>query len=60
MRSHQDLFDPHTIHIHHLKRPTAPGACQLDEATWTAAWAEGQAMPLEQAVAYALEELPAA
>ena len=24
-RSHQDLVDPHTIHIHHLKRPTAPG-----------------------------------
>ena len=29
---------------------------KLDEATWQAAWAEGQAMSLEQAVAYALEE----
>ena len=29
---------------------------QLDEATFAAAWAEGRAMTLEQAVAYALEE----
>jgi tetratricopeptide (TPR) repeat protein len=28
---------------------------QLDEATWTAAWSEGQAMTLEQAAAYALD-----
>jgi hypothetical protein len=27
---------------------------QLDEATFAAAWAEGRAMTLEQAVAYAL------
>jgi hypothetical protein len=27
---------------------------ELDEAAWAAAWAEGQAMTLEQAVAYAL------
>jgi hypothetical protein len=32
-------------------------ACaQLDEATYAAAWAEGQAMMLEQAIAYALAE----
>ncbi len=31
---------------------------QLDQATWEAAWAEGRAMSLEQAVAYALEEAP--
>ncbi len=31
---------------------------QLDEATWVTAWAEGQAMTLEQVVAYALEEVP--
>jgi hypothetical protein len=31
---------------------------QLDQAAFAAAWAEGQAMPLEQAVAYALEEAP--
>jgi non-specific serine/threonine protein kinase len=29
---------------------------QLDEAAFAAAWAEGRAMPIEQAVAYALEE----
>jgi hypothetical protein len=29
---------------------------QLDKATFEAAWAEGQAMTLEQAVAYALDE----
>jgi DNA-binding CsgD family transcriptional regulator len=29
---------------------------QLDEAAWTAAWAEGRAMNSEQAVEYALEE----
>jgi len=27
----------------------------LDHETWTKAWTEGQAMPLEQAVEYALE-----
>ena len=29
---------------------------QLDEAPWDAAWAEGQAMTLEQAIAYALSD----
>jgi hypothetical protein len=28
---------------------------QLDEATFAETWAEGHAMPLEQAIAYALE-----
>jgi tetratricopeptide (TPR) repeat protein len=32
---------------------------ELDEAAFAAAWAEGQAMSLEQAVAYALDEAPA-
>jgi tetratricopeptide (TPR) repeat protein len=31
---------------------------RLNEAAWEAAWAEGRAMTLEQAVAYALEETP--
>ena len=30
----------------------------LDDATWERAWAEGRAMTLEQAVAYALKEVP--
>jgi hypothetical protein len=29
---------------------------RMDEAAWTAAWAEGQAMAQEQAVAYALQK----
>jgi hypothetical protein len=29
---------------------------QLDEATFAQAWAEGQAMTLEQAMAYALKD----
>ncbi|CAA9304886.1 MAG: hypothetical protein AVDCRST_MAG93-4852 [uncultured Chloroflexia bacterium] len=38
-------------------RRSHSGGCldQLDEATWQTAWAEGRAMPLEQAIAYALE-----
>jgi hypothetical protein len=35
---------------------TAEVRAQLDEDTFKAAWAEGQAMSLEQAVAYALDE----
>ncbi|MDQ5850862.1 MAG: tetratricopeptide repeat protein [Chloroflexota bacterium] len=34
----------------------AAARTQLDAATWEAAWAEGRAMTLEQAIAYALEE----
>jgi DNA-binding CsgD family transcriptional regulator len=29
---------------------------QLEDETWTGAWAEGKAMPLERAIAYALSE----
>jgi len=29
---------------------------QIDESGWSAAWAEGRALPLDQAVAFALEE----
>ena len=35
---------------------TADVRAQLDEATFEAAWAEGQAMTLEQAIAYALDK----
>jgi tetratricopeptide (TPR) repeat protein len=35
-------------------RDIAAGCAQLDAATWDASWAEGQAMSLEQAIAYAL------
>jgi tetratricopeptide (TPR) repeat protein len=38
------------------ERMVAEARQQLDEATWTAAWEEGRAMNLEQAIAYALGE----
>jgi predicted ATPase/DNA-binding CsgD family transcriptional regulator len=37
----------------------AAARSQLDEAAWTAAWTEGKAMSLDQAVEYALEREPA-
>jgi hypothetical protein len=37
-----------------FERTAAAARAQLDEATFAAAWAKGQAMPLEQAVADAL------
>ena len=37
------------------ERAMAVARAQFDEATFAAAWAEGQAMTLEQAIAYALE-----
>jgi len=36
------------------EQTVAQARAHLDTATWAAAWAEGPAMPLEQAVAYAL------
>src|SRR5918998_468874 len=42
----------------HRNQVAAAGS-QLDEAAWTAAWNEGRAMSLEQAVEYALEQEPA-
>jgi hypothetical protein len=34
----------------------AAARSQLNEAAWAAAWAEGQAMTMEEAIAYALAE----
>jgi hypothetical protein len=42
------------------ERDIGRARAQTDEDTITAAWAEGRAMTLEQAVAYALEEQPSA
>ncbi len=36
----------------------ATARAQIDEASFEAAWAAGRAMPLEQAIAYALEDAP--
>ena len=54
------INDP--IHSHGLpaqaewQRIAASARAQLDEAAWEAAWAEGQALTLEQAIAYALSD----
>ena len=39
-------------------RAVAAARAQCDEATFAAAWAAGRAMPLDQAIAYALEDAP--
>jgi predicted ATPase/ATP/maltotriose-dependent transcriptional regulator MalT len=41
------------------RNQVAAARSQLDETAWTAAWTEGRAMSLEQAVEYALEQEPA-
>jgi predicted ATPase/DNA-binding SARP family transcriptional activator/DNA-binding CsgD family transcriptional regulator len=47
----------HMLEEDALREPYLAGASsQLDEATWEAAFAEGQAMELEEAVEYALSE----
>jgi hypothetical protein len=38
------------------ERSVTAARAQLDEATFAKAWAEGQAMTLDKAVAYALRE----
>ena len=40
------------------ERRLAAARAAVDEATWEAAWAEGRAMLLDEAIAYALEEAP--
>lgn len=42
-----------------LHRSQVAARSELDEAAWTAAWTEGRAMSLEQAVEYTLEQEPA-
>jgi hypothetical protein len=44
----------------HQKRAVSAARAQLDEISFAATWAAGRAMTLEQAVAYALEAVPAA
>ena len=48
----------HIVHAHRLEFEQAVAAAHahLDDGAWNRAWAEGSTMPLEQAVAYALEE----
>jgi predicted ATPase/DNA-binding SARP family transcriptional activator len=42
-----------------LERAVSAVRAQLEESEFAAAWAEGQAMPVEQVIAEALEEAPA-
>ncbi|MBA2534361.1 MAG: response regulator transcription factor [Rubrobacter sp.] len=47
----------HTPEEEALSEPyLAMARSRLDEAAWQAAWAEGRAMPMEQAIEYALSE----
>ncbi len=46
----------HPVERSEIDRDVAAVREQLDEATFEAAWAEGRAMSLEEAVAYALGE----
>jgi hypothetical protein len=41
----------------HYDRIVASVGAQLDEATFTAAWSEGQAMSMEETIAYAFDSL---
>lgn len=41
-------------------KSVAASRAQLDEQSWTAEWAEGREMSMEEAVKYALEKVPAA
>jgi hypothetical protein len=47
----------HLVDRDDYERDIALARAQLGEEAFTAAWATGQAMSLEQAIAYALEEI---
>ncbi len=48
-----ETIPPNERRVH--ERHLAFAQLHLDEAAWQTAWAEGRAMTLEQAVAYALD-----
>jgi hypothetical protein len=48
-------FVPNQGDQHEIANYAADVRAQLDESTFEAAWAEGQAMTLDAAIAYALE-----
>jgi predicted ATPase/DNA-binding SARP family transcriptional activator/DNA-binding CsgD family transcriptional regulator len=56
----QEAYGVHITAITHAvtnyEGRLAAARSQLDEEVWSAAWAQGKAMPLEQAVEYALSE----
>jgi tetratricopeptide (TPR) repeat protein len=51
-----DRSQPVLARRREIERNLVAARAQLDPDAWDAAWAEGRAMTLEQAVAYALEE----
>jgi tetratricopeptide (TPR) repeat protein len=51
---------PYPAQRREIERNMAAAGARLNAATWDAAWAEGRAMTLEQAIAYALEDDPTA
>ena len=51
-----EQFSPAERSVH--QRYVVMGHAQMDEVAWQAAWTEERTMPLEQAVAYALEDPP--
>lgn len=55
LRESLDIPLPPVERTHH-ERMVAATRAQLEEETWEAAWAEGRTMPLDQAIAYALEQ----
>jgi hypothetical protein len=54
--AYADLDRPH-VHADH-QRDMRSARAQLDAATWEVGWTEGRAMPLEHALAYAIDDLP--
>ena len=48
---------PHAADRSLYEDAVAEARSRLDAAEWTAAWAEGRSMPLEQAVAHARENV---
>ena len=51
-------IESHVFPAHHveIERTVAAARTLMDGTQWEAAWAEGQAMTLEQAITYALED----
>jgi hypothetical protein len=49
-------YSPHPVDKDDYERDVALARAQLGEEAFAAAWAEGQAMSLEEAIAYALGE----
>jgi hypothetical protein len=56
-RLHEEIGHMHPVDRGDYERDVALARAQLGEEAFVIAWATGQAMSLEQAIAYALEEI---